>query len=157
MRCTPSRDCRPLSRSLLLLAAAGLAAGGCGGSAHRISTDHATLTDVHVAARSVAFTFDVAPDTVQTRYEPRARVAECGSGAPVRPTGAATLVVHFRPAQTQGVPKRIVMPSGTVLDVWKFCDFEADVGWAIGLSRRAHVSVTRHDHQVTLTFGSTRS
>ena len=125
---------------------------GCGGT-KPISPDHATLTDVHVAGSSVQFTFDSTPQTVKHAYAARGTLAECGSGAPVRPNGAAFLVVHFQPAQTQGVPKRIVMPSGLVLDVWKVCDFEADVAWAIGLAHRAPVAVARHDHQITLTFG----
>lgn len=125
---------------------------GCGVT-NTISPDHATLTDVHVHASSVDFTFDSAPKAVKHAYAARDTLAECGSGAPVRPNGAAFVVVHFQPAQTQDVPRRIVMPSGVVLDVWKVCDFEADVGWVIGLARRAPVAVTRHDHQVTLTFG----
>jgi hypothetical protein len=129
-----------------------LALAGCGGSATP-KPDHATLTDVRVRATTVDFTFDSAPQTVRHAYAERGTLAECGSGAPVRPKGAAFLVVHFQPAQSQGVPKRIVMPSGVVLDVWKVCDFEADVAWAIGLSRRETVAVTRHDRHVILSFG----
>ena len=139
-----------MRRLCALLAVAILA--GCGGT-KPISPDHATLTDVRVHTSSVDFAFDSAPKTVKHAYAARDTLAECGSGLPVRPNGAAFLVVHFQPAQTQDVPKRIVMPSGVVLDVWKVCDFEADVGWAIGLAHRAPVTVSRHDHQVTLTFG----
>ena len=67
--------------------------------------------------------------------------------------GPHSAVLHFSPAQSQGVPKRIVMPSGTVLDVWKVCDFEADVGWAIGLSQRSPIHVSRSGATVTVTFG----
>ena len=130
-----------------------LAAAGCGGGSKRISPDHATLTGVSVRPASVDFAFDVRPDKVTTAYAARADLAECGSGAPVRPNGAAFAVVHFSPAQSQGVPKRIVMPSGTVLDVWKVCDFEADVGWAIGLSQRSPIHVSRSGATVTVTFG----
>jgi hypothetical protein len=136
-----------------IIGCAVLLLAGCGGSTKRISADHATLTDVEVAEPSVDFTFDVPPESVKTAYAARGTLAECGSGAPVRPHGSAFLVVHFTPAQTQGVPKRIVMPSGVVRDVWKVCDFEADVGWAIGLSRRLPVGVDRRDRHVILTFG----
>jgi hypothetical protein len=132
---------------LLVLAAA---AAGCGSAA---TPDHATLTDVTVEERSVEFTFDSRPETIRHAYAARSSLAECGSGAPVRPTGTAFLVVHFQPAQTRGVPKRIVMPSGIVLDVAKVCDFEADVGWAIGVSRRLPVHVSTGDRAVTVTFG----
>lgn len=139
-----------MKRVALLVAV--LALAGCGGT-KPISSEHATLTDVRVHGSSVDFTFDSAPQSVKHAYAARDTLAECGSGMPVRPNGAAFLVVHFQPAQTLDVPKRIVMPSGVVLDVWKVCDFEADVGWAIGLAHRAPVAVTRHDHQITLTFG----
>jgi hypothetical protein len=71
----------------------------------------------------------------------------------VRPSGAAVLVVHFLPAQTRGLPKRVVMPSGTVRELWKVCDFEADVGWAIAVSRLAPFDVSRDGTTVTVTFG----
>jgi hypothetical protein len=138
-----------MRRGLVLLAA--LAAAGCGSGG---KPDRATLTDVRVEARSVHFTFDSRPQTVRHAYAARASLAECGSGTPVRPTGSAFLVVHFLPAQTRvGVPKRIVMPSGTVLDVAKVCDFEADVAWAIGVARRLPVHVSTGGRTVTVTFG----
>jgi hypothetical protein len=90
---------------------------------------------------------------VRSAYAARGTLAECGSGAPVRPNGTAFLVVHFQPAQSQGVPKRIVMPSGVVVDVWKVCDFEADVAWAIGLTNHVPVEIARRDSHVILTFG----
>jgi hypothetical protein len=129
-----------------------LALAGCGGS-KRIAADHVTLTDVHVREHAVVFTFDSVPQEIEHAYVARAALAECGSGAPVRPTGTAFLVVHFKPAQSQGVPKRIVMPSGVVLDVWKVCDFEADVGWAIGVSQHLPVHVSTGDRTVTVNFG----
>jgi hypothetical protein len=130
-----------------------LVAAGCGGGPKRIAADHATLTRVTVLPAAVAFDFDVQPDKVTSAYAARASLAECGSGAPVRPNGEAFAVVHFTPAQTQGVPKRIVMPSGTVLDVWKVCDFEADVAWAVGLAHRVPIHVFRDGSTVTVTFG----
>jgi hypothetical protein len=123
---------------------------GCGSAA---KPDHATLTGVNVESRSVEFTFDSGPRTIRHAYAARSSLAECGSGAPVRPNGDAFLVVHFQPAQSDGVPKRIVMASGVVLDVWKVCDFEADVAWAIGVSQRLPVHVSTGDRTVTVTFG----
>jgi hypothetical protein len=140
-------------RRATVLLVLGLAVAGCGGGSKRIAADHATLTDLTVLPSAVAFHFDVQPDRVTSAYAARASLAECGSGASVRPQGAAFAVVHFSPAQTQGVPKRIVMPSGTVLDVWKVCDFEADVGWAIGAAHRAPIHVSRDGSTVTVTFG----
>jgi hypothetical protein len=131
---------------LLLLA-------GCGGSALRISEDHATLTDVDVHDTSVVFTFDVPPDKVTARYTPRSALAECGSGAPVRPAGSAFFVVHFTPAQSRELPKRFVMPSGPLREVAKVCDFEADLGWVIGLDRRVPADVSTRGSAVTVTFG----
>lgn len=139
-----------MRRTVVLLVLLAVAAG-CGRSGPK--PDHATLHDVAVGRNAIAFAFDVQPDTVTTSYERRNSLAECGSGAPVRPNGRAFAVVHFMPAQTQGVPKRIVMPSGTVLDVWKVCDFEADVGWAIGVAQRSPIHVSRDGSTVTVTFG----
>lgn len=148
MRDGAARDTVRMQRTAALLLV--LVAAGCGGASPK--PEHATLTDVGVTSDNVRFAFDVRPDTVTTGYAARSSLAECGSGAPVRPNGSAFAVVHFSPAQTQGVPKRIVMPSGVVLDVWKVCDFEADVGWAIGLSRRSPIHVSRDGSTVTVSF-----
>lgn len=137
-----------MKRGLVLLGVLLLAA--CGRPAP--PPEHATLTDVHVEASSVDFAFDSPVQRVAAAYA-RGALAECGSGAPVRPTGAAVLVVHFLPAQTRGVPKRIVMPSGTVRELWKLCDFEADVGWAIAVSQRGPFHVSRDGTTVTVSFG----
>jgi hypothetical protein len=136
-----------------IAACAVLLLAGCGGSAKRSSPDHATMTSVDVHWSSVDFGFDALPDTVKTNYAPRGSLAECGSGAAVRPNGSEFLVIHFTPAQTRGLPKRIIMPAGVVLDVWKVCDFEAEVAWAIGLSRHRRAGVERRDSHVILTFG----
>jgi hypothetical protein len=133
----------------LLLA---LAAAGCGGSSVA-KPDRATLTRVDVQRSSVTFSFDTGPAQIAARYEPRASLAECGSGFPVRPAGSAVLVVHFRPAQTRGVPKRIVMPAGPLREASKVCDFEADVAWALGVDVRRPFDVSRDGSRVTVTFG----
>lgn len=137
---------------LVRLALISLLLAGCGGSAKRVSEGHATMTDVHVGTSSVDFSFDSRVQKVAAAYA-QGPIAECGSGAPVRPRGAAVLVVHFLPAQTRGLPKRIVMPSGTVRELWKMCDFEADVGWAIAVSRPGPFHVSRDGTTVTVTFG----
>jgi hypothetical protein len=131
--------------------ALGLCLAGCGGS--QPAPEQATLTSVTVHSRSIEFGFDSAPQTVRTAYVPRERIAECGSGFPVRPRGAAVAVVHFLPALTHEVPKQIVMPSGPVLELAKICDFEADVGWAVGVDRRLPLHVSRDGSTVTVSFG----
>lgn len=138
--------------AVLVPLAVALAACGGGGGVNRIAADHATLLGVDVRARSVSFTFDVVPATVRTGYVPRSSLAECGSGRAVRPLGRAFLVVHFSPAQTQGVPYRILTRPGPVLEATKTCDFEADVAWAIGLDARRPAGVSRRGSTVTLTF-----
>ena len=142
-----------MKRLALLLTV--LAAAGCGGSSSgpTIPVDHATLTAVHVRGNEVEFDFDRMPAEISTVVPKQAQLAECGSGAHVRVRGASVVVVHFRPAQTQGLPKRIAGGSGPVLELAKTCDFEADVAWAIGLSRRVAVAVSRHDRHVILSFG----
>jgi len=137
-------------RQLTIVTSILLVLAGCGGSAP--TPDHATMTDVTVGRSSVDFLFDSRVQKVTAAYAHGA-IAECGSGNPVRPSGAAVLVVHFLPAQTRGLPKRVVMPSGTVRELWKVCDFEADVGWAIAVSRLAPFDVSRDGTTVTVTFG----
>ena len=111
------------------------------------------MTDIDVHNREVVFTFDVAPDTMQGSFAARSALAECGSGRPIRPPGSAFFVVHFRPAQSQGVPRRVVMPSGPVLQADKVCDFEADVAWAVALDTKLPAHVSSHGATVTVTFG----
>jgi hypothetical protein len=139
-----------VKRAVVLLAVLALAA--CGGT-KRISPDHATMTDIDVHNTEVVFTFDVAPDTVEGRFAARSTLAECGSGRPIRPPGRAFYVVHFRPAQSQGVPRQVVMPSGPVLEADKVCDFEADVAWAVALDTKLPAHVSSHGATVTVTFG----
>lgn len=138
-------------RRLALLLVALTAAGCCGSSMPK--PEHATLTRVDVGRSAVVFSFDSEPAQIEARYEPRATLAECGSGFAVRPAGSAFLVVHFRPAQTRGVPKRIVMPSGPVREASKMCDFEADVAWALGVDGRLPFHVSRDGARVTVTLG----
>ncbi|HEY3541980.1 MAG TPA: hypothetical protein VGK79_05495 [Gaiellaceae bacterium] len=138
-----------MKRAAVLLAVAALA--GCGGRAAP-PPDHATLTDIRVRPDRVEFEFDSDVQHVSAAPAP-GPFAECGSGAAVKPAGAEFVVVRFSPAQTRDIPKRIIRPSGPILDVWKTCDFEADVSWVIGLDRQAAADVSRDGSTVTVTFG----
>jgi hypothetical protein len=140
-------------RAAVLLVVALLA--GCGGSSStkRISPDHATLVDVDIHNSSAAFAFDVAPDRIRSNWADRSMLAECGSGRRIRPPGSAFYVIHFWPAQSQGIPKRIVMPSGPILRADKVCDFEADVAWVLSLDTKLPADVSRDGSTVTVTFG----
>jgi hypothetical protein len=69
------------------------------------------------------------------------RVAECGSGEPVALTGGAVVSVTIRPAnghteEGEATIPREVPTQGTavVREVIGFCDFEAVVGYGIGLA-----------------------
>jgi len=148
-----------MGRLLVGLTVVALAAGcGAGGESQPTT---ALLTDVTVEGKSVRFDFRSDPSAVRTGYE--RQVNECGSGAPVRLQGAASLVVHFMPAASADLrgeqvvptytgPRRLAGP-GPVLEAVKVCDFEADLGWAIALDRRLPVHVERDDNAVVVNFG----
>jgi hypothetical protein len=143
-----------------LLLAAALA--GCGGSKRTTPPEYAYLTAVHVTGSSVRFEFESEPAQVRARYEPRSQLSECGSGRSVPLHGAAFVVVHFQPAASAEIkgekvvptytgPKRLPGP-GPVLEVVKTCDFEADLGWAIGVERRLPLHVSQDGSTVTVSF-----
>jgi hypothetical protein len=111
----------------------------------------------------VAFDFRSAPSIVKASYQPKTRIAESGSGAPVPLKGKAYVVIHFFPAASADVqgeqviptytgPKRLSGP-GPVLETAKTSDFEADLAWAIGLERRLPLRVARDGTTVTVSFG----
>ncbi|HZR94053.1 MAG TPA: hypothetical protein VFA56_00040 [Gaiellaceae bacterium] len=138
-------------------------AAGCGSGGKSNEPTTALLTGVRADGDTVAFEFDSKPQKVEARYVPKSQVAECGSGASVALRGGAFAVVHFTPAQTASVGKdgtvtptytgpRRLTGSGPVLDVVKFCDFEADVGWAIGVSKRLPLDVSTDGGTVTISF-----
>ena len=142
-------------------------AAGCGGGGKATTTtgppETAYLTNVEVEGDTVTFEFKTPPGEVKARYQPRSQVAECGSGAPVRLKGSAYAVVHFIPAASAEIkgeevvpsytgPKRISGP-GPVLETAKMCDFEADLGWAIGVDRKRPLDVSRDGSTVTVSFG----
>jgi hypothetical protein len=140
-------------RRLAVLLAIGLGAAGCGGSDSKQITVPTTaiLTDVRAHSDSIAFDFRSAPLKIRAGYH-RGSPAQCGSGARVRLAGKAALVVHFTPAMTSGVARRIHVGAGPVLELAKFCDFEADVGWAIGVDKRRPFQVVRQGATVLIDF-----
>jgi hypothetical protein len=151
---------RRLAAGLLIV----LAAAGCGSSTkHDAVPENAYLTDVHVAASSVTFTFKSQPQEAEAGWQPASRIAECGSGAPVKLRGRAFVVVHFRPAASAEIkgeqvvltykgPKRLQGP-GPVLETARMCDFEADLGWAIGVAHRIPLHLEHKGSTVTVSFG----
>jgi hypothetical protein len=136
---------------------------GCGGSTKTSSEPTtALLTDVQVTRTKVTFEFKSAPQHVTASYVRRSQLAESGSGKPVPLKGTAYLMIHFTPAATAEAtastvtfsytgPRRI-NGSGPVLEVAKTSDFEADLGWAIGLERRLRSHVSQDDSSVTVSF-----
>jgi hypothetical protein len=141
-----------------------LAAAGCGGSANDAATpEFAYLTRVRIEGAAVKFDFKSRPQVVSTGYAQPAQLSECGSGRPVRLRGSAFVVVHFRPAATAEIDGEDVVPTytgpkrlsgaGPVLETAKSCDFEADVGWAIGLEQRLPIHLAQHGATITVSFG----
>jgi hypothetical protein len=149
-------------RGTLALAAAVLLAG-CGGTKHLSVPPTALLTGVHVDGKTVRFDFKSAPGAVEASYQPKSRIVESGSGAPVPLKGRAYVVIHFRPAATADIQGEKVVPtytgpkrlsgSGPVLETAKTSDFEADLAWAIGLERRLPLHVAQDGTTVTVSFG----
>jgi hypothetical protein len=139
----------------------------CGGSKSTPTTtgapETAYLTDVKVDGDAVRFDFKSPPGKVTASYQPRPQLRECGSGRPVRVDGSAFAVVHFVPAAsaefegekvvpTYTGPKRISGP-GPVLETAKLCDFEADLGWAVGIAKKLPLHVSQVGSTVTVSFG----
>jgi hypothetical protein len=136
---------------------------GCGGSTKTSSEPTtALLTAVQVDGTKVTFHFKSAPQHVTASYVPRSQLAESGSGKPVPLKGTAYLMIHFTPAATAEAtastvvftytgPRRIEGP-GPVLEMAKTSDFEADLGWAIGLERRLRFHVSQDGSSVTVSF-----
>jgi hypothetical protein len=150
-------------RRVAVLLALALLAAGCGGKKQSSVPTTALLTDVQAGSDSVTFTFKSAPDNVFTGYMPTGKIAQSGSGAPVKIAAPRAVVVHFRPAASADLQGEDVVPTytgpnrlqgtGPVRDVVKVSDFESDLGWAIGLDRRLPVHVSRDGSKVTITFG----
>jgi hypothetical protein len=139
-------------RRLAVVSALGLLLAGCGGGVrHPKPPAMAILTRVQVRGDSLSFVFRSPPQQIKTQYS-SGPVAECGSGAPVRLPGRAALLVHFLPARTSGVERRLRAAGGPVLELAKVCDFEADVGWAVAVDRQRPFHVSRQGSTVTVSF-----
>jgi hypothetical protein len=107
------------------------------------------LLAIHIAAHSVTFTFRARPATVRAAYTSKP-LAECGSGRRV-PLRGVHFVIHFMPAQSKILVRRLP-GAGVVREAAKVCDFESDLGWAIGLDRRRPYDLARQGKRVTVTF-----
>ena len=152
-----------MKRVALAVGIAALLAGCGGGSKPADENETAYLTDVKVESRAITFDFKSSPRTVKAAYRPRSQVSECGSGARVKLKGTAFVLVHFTPAAsaefkgeevvpTYTGPKRLSGP-GPVLETVKFCDFEADLGWAAGVAKKLPLHVSKDGSSVTVSFG----
>ena len=114
----------------------------------------ALLVDVRVGAHDgfdrIVFEFDAAQPSGLIEY--RDDVAQCGSGEPVDPAGAAALVVRFidtnahTEAGAVSVPSLLLTGPGTsILAAESICDFEAVVEWAVGTDGEKPFTVTLLD------------
>jgi hypothetical protein len=146
----------------LVVGTVALLAGCGGGSESSEGPETAYLTDVKVTGDALTFDFKSAPLEVKAHYQPRSQLRECGSGRPVRVKGAGYVVVHFTPAASAEIkgedvvltytgPKRLSGP-GPVLEAAKMCDFEADLGWAVGIAEKLPLHVSRDGASVTVSF-----
>jgi hypothetical protein len=113
----------------------------------------AIVQRITVRGDSLTFWFDRRPQRVSARFVPRAKLHDCASDHVVRLRGTAFVIVHFLPARSARRMGPYRAAGGPVTGAAKVCDFESDVGWAIGLSHRVPLRVTRRDQQVILSFG----
>jgi hypothetical protein len=151
-----------MRRVALMVGTAALLAGCGGGSTSSEGPETAYLTDVNVTGDAVSFDFKSAPLEVKARYQARSQLRECGSGRPVRVKGAAFVVVHFTPAASAEIRGEDVVPTytgprrlsgpGPVLETAKMCDFEADLGWAMGIAKKLPLRVSQDGSTVTVSF-----
>jgi len=111
------------------------------------------LLAIHLGASSVTFRFSAPPMAYGAAYV-TGPLVECGSGRTVPLRGAARLVIHFRLARTalSFAKQRRLKGVGRFRELAKVCDFESDLGWAIGLDRHRAYTVSRAGRTVTITF-----
>jgi hypothetical protein len=152
-----------MRRVALAVGLAAVLAGCGGGSKSSKGPETAYLTAVTVRSDAITFDFKTAPLDVKATYQLRSQLRECGSGQPVRVQGAVYVVVHFTPAASAELKGENVVPTytgpgrlsgpGPVLETAKICDFEADLGWAVGIAKRLPLHVLRDGSSVTVSFG----
>jgi hypothetical protein len=113
----------------------------------------AALMAIHLTGSSVTFRFSARPVGFGAAFV-TGPLAECGSGRTVPLRGAARFVIHFMPARTalSFAKQRRFKGGGWLRELAKVCDFESDLGWAIGLDRRRPYSISRAGRTVTVTF-----
>ena len=124
----------------------------------------ALLTHVKAEPGRVVFSFRTAPHQVTAAYVPKAQVVESGSGRRVTVAGTKVLVLRFTPASGADLsgstfrmvykgPRRLKPARpGSVREVVRVSDFEAELGWAIGLDRKHTYRVARAGPNVVVTF-----
>jgi hypothetical protein len=111
----------------------------------------ALLLGIQVRTTTVTFQFRSPPQAIRAAYDRRPLV-ECGSGRVVPLRGKVHLVIHFMSAQTalSFAQHRRLAGQGPFRELAKVCDFESDLGWAIGLDKRRAFRLERHGSRVTL-------
>ena len=111
------------------------------------------LLAIHLGGSSVTFRFSAPPMAYGAAYV-TGPLVECGSGRTVRLRGAARFVIHFRLARTalSFAKRRRFEGVGRLRELAKVCDFESDLGWAIGLDRHRAYTIARVGRAVTITF-----
>jgi hypothetical protein len=111
------------------------------------------LLAIHLGGSSVTFHFSAPPKAYGAAYV-TGPLVECGSGRTVSLRGAARFVIHFRPARTalSFARQRRLKGVGRFRELAKVCDFESDLGWAIGLDRHRAYTIARAGRAVTVTF-----
>jgi hypothetical protein len=113
----------------------------------------AIVQRIAVRGDSLTFFFDRRPQRVTARFVARAGLHDCASDHIVRLRGTAFVIVHFLPARSARRMGPYRAAGGPVTGAAKVCDFESDLGWAIGLTRRLRIHVSRDGPTVTVSFG----
>ena len=95
----------------------------------------------------IVFEFDSGLPPAEVQYVPS--VSQCGSGNAVDLEGEAVLNVRFAGAAQHtdaGQPtfdeQAVPGPGNTILEAKQTCDFEAELGWAMGLKGEQNFKVT---------------
>lgn len=95
----------------------------------------------------IVFEFQGGLPPAEVKYVPS--VASCGSGMPVTLEGSAILQVRFSTAaqhndaaQPTFAKQQLDGPGNTILEAKQWCDFEAVLGWAMGLKGEQNFKVT---------------